>query len=218
MPLCDRISWKLLVANEKAKNTTKTEASHPPYTHPFFFFFFNHFSQIILTSKINIFLSISSVLSSWACFIQGKVKGLALKSEKTQWPSASAIHGNTHEGIEQRIGTDQRNYASCCIIQLHLLKAIDKILCIGASVVLLTEQQVKLHEKFLQLPFADAKVFPAGGSLNSPELKQPNSFQADCSSSGFLEIIFTLVAIISNSLQCCKHNWSMTFPSVPFCY
>lgn len=91
-------------------------------------------------------------------------------------------------------------------VQLHLLKAIDKILCIGASVVLLTEQQVKLHEKFLQLPFADAKVFPAGGSLNSPELKQPNSFQADCSSSGFLEIIFTLVAIISNSLQCCKHN------------
>lgn len=43
-------------------------------------------------------------------------------------------------------------------VQLHLLKGIDRILCIGVSGILLTEQQVKLYEKFLLLPFEDAKV------------------------------------------------------------
>lgn len=51
-------------------------------------------------------------------------------------------------------------------VQLHLLNGIDKILCIGVSAILFTEQQVKLYEKFLLLPFADAKVFTAGGSFN----------------------------------------------------
>lgn len=43
-------------------------------------------------------------------------------------------------------------------VQLHLLKGIDKMLCIGVSDISLTEQQVKLYEKFLLLPFEDAKV------------------------------------------------------------
>lgn len=34
-------------------------------------------------------------------------------------------------------------------VQLHLLKGIDKILCIGVLDILLTEQQVKLREKFV---------------------------------------------------------------------
>lgn len=56
-------------------------------------------------------------------------------------------------------------------VQLHLLKGIDKTLCIGVSAILLTEQQVKLYEKFLLLPFVDAKVLDAGESLNIPEIK-----------------------------------------------
>jgi len=110
------------------------------------------------------------------------VKDLALKSQKTHSPSASAIHGNTHEGTEQRIGTDQRNCTSCSISSVSLLKGIDKILCTGVSAILLTEQQVRLHEKFLPLPFADAKVFTAGGSFNSSEIRHTNSIQPDRSS------------------------------------
>lgn len=73
----------------------------------------------------------------------------------------------THVKAESRELVQIRETSQAAVsVQLHLLKGTDKILCIGVSDILLTEQQVKLYEKFLVPPFEDAKVLLQEDHLN----------------------------------------------------